>query len=174
MIDAKDWRKALQALSGQPVTSVLTVQCALDWLLPESIAIRDEIDHAIAELALSSRTARIDRIILHNVPAARGVPSAEFSKLNEMHADWSYRLSVVGDLIPLAVRPRVHRLIAEGRPRSVMPVDCIETRINGRWEHPKAASAALMFVRSGATTPLTSYDIARDGPFGDIDPSIYL
>ena len=174
MIDAEAWRKTLKALPGLPVTSVLAVQCSLDWLLPGSVAIRDEIDNAITELALSGRTVRIDRLILHNVPVTGDVSPGDFSKLNEAHADWIYRLSVVGDLIPEAARARVHRLITDGRPHSVKAVDGIETQIQGRWEHPEAVSAALHFVRAGATTPLTSYDIDRDGPFGDADPSVYL
>jgi hypothetical protein len=174
MIDAEAWRKAVKASSGQSVTSVLAVQCALDWLLPESKAIRDEIDQAITELALSGRGLPVNRIILHNVPAIRDLSPGEFSRLNEAHADWTYRLSVVADFIPVASRPRVHRLIVDGGPNTVKPVDGIETQIKGRWEHPEAAAAALHFVQGGGTTPLTSYDIDRDGPFGDADPSVYL
>lgn len=174
MIDVEAWRRAVKALSHQSVTSVLAVQCALDWLLPESIVIRDEIDDAITELALSSRPVRIERLMLHNVPATADVSPSEFSKLSEAHADWIYRLSVVGDCIPVGDRPRVHRLIVEGRSHNVKPVDGIETQGQGRWEHPEAVSAALRFVQNGATTPLTSYDITRDGPFGDTDPSVYL
>ena len=40
MIDTEAWRKALKALSGQPVTSVLAVQCAFDWLRPELTELR--------------------------------------------------------------------------------------------------------------------------------------
>lgn len=174
MIDTAAWQKALKALPGHSVTAVLTVQCALGWLLPESAAIRDEIDNAVTELALSGRAVQIDRIILHNVPAERDAMPGDFSRLNEAHADWVYRLSVVGDLITPAARPRVHRLIAEQAARSVRPVDSIQIQVKGRWEHPWAVSAALRFVQAGATTPLTSYDIARDGPSGDADPSIYL
>jgi hypothetical protein len=172
--DADAWRKALTALSGQPVTAVLTVQCALGWLLPELTELRNEIDDGIAELALSRPGVQVDRIILHSVPAAREVPPGELALLNEAHTDWVYRLSVVGDFITEAARPRVHRLIAGRAARSVDPVDGIEVQVKGRWEHPHAATAALSLVQAGATTPLISYDIERDGPFGDADPSIYL
>ncbi len=174
MIDTDAWRKALKTLSGQPVTSVLAVQCAFDWLLPELTELRNEIDEAITELALSRSAVQIDRIILHSVPATRDVPPSELAKLNEAHTDWIYRLSVAGDFVPVAARPRVHRLIAGRLPRSVTSVDGIEAQVNGRWEHPHAATAILSLIQTGATTPLISYDIERDGPFGDADPSIYL
>ena len=174
MIDAEAWREALKALSGQPVTAVLAVQCALDWLLPELTQLRNETDDAITELALSRPSVPVDRIILHSVPATRDVPPSELARLNEAHTDWIYRLSVVGDFIPAAARPRVHRVIAGRTSRSVGSVDGIETQVNQRWEHPHAVTAILSLIQAGATTPLISYDIERDGPFGDADPSIYL
>jgi hypothetical protein len=174
VIDAAAWRKALRALPGQPVTSVLTVQLALDWLLPELAEIRNETDDAITELALSRPAIDIDRIILHSVPATPDVPPGDLARLNEAHADWTYRLSVAGDFITAAARPRVHRLIAGRVARSVSPVDGIEAQVSGRWESPQEAAAALSLIQAGATTPLISYDIERDGPFGDADPSIYL
>jgi len=70
--------------------------------------------------------------------------------------------------------PRVHRVIAGRTPHSVSPVDGIQAQVNGRWANPQAAAAALSLLQAGATTPLISYDIERDGPFGDADPSIYL
>jgi hypothetical protein len=117
---------------------------------------------------------QVDRVILHSVPATRDVPPGELARLNEAHADWTYRLSVVGDLIPAATRPRIHRLIAARVPRSVSSMDGIEAQVDGRWEHPHAATAILSLIQTDATTPLISYDIQRDGPFGDADPSIYL
>lgn len=164
----------MKALSRPPVTAVLTVQCALDWLLPESAAIRDEVDDALTELALSGRGVAVDRIILHNIPGTSEVSPDLFSRLNEVHADWVYRLSLLGDLVPLAARPRVHRLIIQGGPRSVSPVDGIEAQLKGLWEDPKAVSAALRSVQVGGSTPVTGYDIAWDGPLGDADPSVYL
>ena len=174
MIDADAWRQALKALPGRPVTALLAVQCALDWLHPEQADLRNETDDAITQLALSGAAARIDRIILHSVPATRDVPPGELARLNEAHTDWVYRLSVAGDYIPAATRPRIHRLIAGRLPRSVDFVDGIEAQLKQRWEHPHAATAIQGLLQTGATTPLISYDIERDGPFGDADPSIYL
>jgi len=65
-------------------------------------------------------------------------------------------------------------VIAGRLPHTVSSVDGIEAQVNQRWEHPHAATAILGLIQTGATTPLTSYDIERDGPFGDADPSIYL
>ena len=174
MIDTEAWRQALTALSGPSVAAVLTVQCAFDWLLPELLQMRNETDDAIVELALSGRAVQVDRIILHSVPATRDVAPGELARLNEAHTDWVYRLSVAGDCIPAAARPRVHRVIAGRLPRSVSTVDGIEAQVSGRWEHPHAATAILSLIQTAATTPLISYDIERDGPFGDADPSIYL
>ena len=40
---------------------------------------------------------------------------------------------------------------------------------------PDTAATALAIVHhAGATTPLTSYDIEINGPYGDADPSVYL
>jgi len=161
-------------LSGHSITLVLAVQCDFGWLLPELLEMRNETDDAIAELALSRPAVQVDRVILHSVTATRDVPPGELARLNEAHTDWVYRLSVVGDYIPAAARPRVHRLIAGRLPRSVSSVDGIEAQLAGRWEHPHAATAILSLIQTGATTPLISYDIERDGPFGDADPSIYL
>lgn len=52
-------------------------------------------------------------------------------------------------------------------PLGLMPVQRVVT--------PGAAAATLgVLCRSGATTPLTGYDIDMDWPFGDADPSVYL
>jgi hypothetical protein len=174
VIDAGAWREALAALSRPTVTAVLTVQCDFAWLAPELLELRNEVDDAIAGLALSRPAVRVDRIILHSVPATGDASPGELATLNDAHADWVYRLSVVGDFMPAAARPRVHRVIAGRLPRSVRSVDGIEAQDSGRWEHPHAATVIASLLQAGATTPLTSYDIERDGPFGDADPSIYL
>jgi hypothetical protein len=43
-------------------------------------------------------------------------------------------------------------------------MDSVELRVRGTWSHPDAAAAALAILRqAGATTPLTSYDVATCG-----------
>lgn len=169
------WQRQLASLRDPMLTAVLTVQCSLDWLLPESVTLRDEIDEAITALALANRNVRIDRIVLHNVPAVHNLPSEVTAAQSSAHADWIYRLAAVGDLITATARPRVHRLILEsGRHPNVTLMDGIDLQIRGSWKHPDVAATALNLVRVGATTPLTSDDVGRDGPFGDSDPSVYL
>jgi hypothetical protein len=174
-IEPTPWRDAVATLHDPQLTAVLAAQCDLAWLRPAAAVLRDEIDKTLAALAVTRRSIRIDRIMLHNLPAISDVPPEELAALNAAHADWLYRLAVVGVLLPGATRPRVHRLIVGGSQRSVGVVDGIQLQINGAWLDPDAASAALGIVRrTGATTPLTGYDIDMDGPFGDADPSVYL
>jgi len=174
--DDAPWRDTLAAMADPAVTAVLTVQCAVDWLRPESAPLRDEIDEAITALALARPAVRTDRIVLHNLPAVGEIPAAELDELNRAHADWLYRLALTAVLLPDAARPRVHRLIVRGGQRTVAAtVDGIELQVTGAWAHPDAAQAALAIVhRAGGTTPLTGYDVDLDGPFGDADPSVYL
>ena len=169
------WQEELAKLRDRQVTEVLTVQCGLDWLRPAAAGLRDDIDEALASLATSRRHIRIDRVVLHSLPAVGDLPAEELAELNAAHADWLYRLAVVGALLPEATRPRVHRLIVTGGQRSVGAVDGIELLTSKTWSDPDAAAAAQRLVRqAGATTPLTGYDIDMDGPFGDADPSVYL
>jgi hypothetical protein len=169
------WQEALATLADPGVTAVVAVQCDLDWLRPGSAALRDEIDDALTMLALAGRAARIDRIMLHSLPAVGDVPLDELAELNGAHADWIDQLRVVAVLLPEAIRPRVHRVIVGGGQHSVGLVDSIELQVNGAWAHLDAVEAALAVVRrAGATTPLTGYDVEMDGPFGDADPSVYL
>lgn len=173
LADPAHWRDALAAMRASQVSAILTVQCDLYWLRPRSATLRDDIDEAITELALR-RMVRIDRIMLHSLPAVGDLPPGELQELNATHADWLRRLATVAELLPEGARPRVHRVIVGGRQHTVEAVDGIELQINGTWAHPGAASAALDVVRRGATTPLTGSDINTDGPFGDADPSVYL
>jgi hypothetical protein len=173
--DSPTWRDALSAIADPAVTAILTVQCGLDWLRPPAALLRDEIDEALTALAIARPSTRTDRIVLHSLPAIGDTPAEELARLNRAHADWLYRLALAGVMLPDTARPRVHRLIVGGAQRSVDAVDGIELQVSGTWSHPGAASAALSLVRrTGATTPLTGYDVDLDGPFGDTDPSVYL
>jgi hypothetical protein len=173
--DPAPWQQALARVPDPGVTAVLTVQCDLHWLRRGSAGLRDEIDNALAALAMSGRAVAVDRIMLHNLPSIGDLPPAEVAELNRAHDDWIYRLAVVRALLPDATRPGIHRLIVPGDRPSVVPVDGIELQVNGAWADPDAALAALDIVRrAGATTPVIGYDIDLDGPFGDADPSVYL
>jgi len=173
--DSAAWREALATMLDPAVTAVLTVQCQLDWLRPVAAPLRDEIDEALTALTLRRPLARTDRIILHNLPTITDPHPGQLEELNRAHADWLYRLALVGAMLSDTARPRVHRLIVAGDQRSVEAVDGIELQVKGIWAHPDAALAALRLMRrAGATTPLTGYDIDMDGPFGDTDPSVYL
>lgn len=174
-LEPRPWREAVAGLRDPAVTAVLTVQCGLDWLRTPAAVLRDEIDEALAALALARLDVRIDRLVLHNLRAIADVPPAELAAVNAAHTDWLYRLAAVGAMLPVATRPRVHRLIVGGGQRNLGVVDGIALQVNGTWPDPAAASAALGIVRRiGATTPLTGYDVDMDGPFGDADPSVYL
>jgi len=173
-LDPVPWRDGLAAISDPAVTGVLTVQCGLGWLRPEVFELRDEIDSAIAGAMLVRVDLAVDRIVLHSLPIVGDLVPGEVAALNAAHADWLYRLAAAGALLPQAGRPRVHRLIVRGSQRSVDLVDGIQLRRRGEWGDPDTATAAWDLTRSGATTPLTSYDIDMDGAFGDSDPSVYL
>jgi hypothetical protein len=174
-IDASSWRQALAGVSDPALTAVLIVQCGLDWLRPVSAALRDETDQAVTTLELTRPDMPIDRIILHNMPAITDLPPGELAELNEAHADWLCRLALTAAMLPVAARPRVHRLIVTGSQHSVGLEDGISLRVNGRWIDPDAAAAGLRVLgQAGLTTPLTGYDIDLNGPFGDADPSVYL
>lgn len=175
MTDDSTWTDALAGLHVRDLTAVLTVQCGIRWLQPGSAVLRDEIDDAITTVSLTSRDVRIDRIVLHNLPAIAELPPADLAELNGAHADWLYRLAVTAAITPEPRRPRVHRMIVTGSQRSVEVVDGIALQVSGVWSQPDTAAAALSILRRPAgTTPLTDYDIDLDGPFGDADSSVYL
>jgi len=174
-VDSRLWRDGLAELGDGAVTAVLTVQCGVGWLRAEARGLCDEIDSAIMALVLAREDVAVDRIVLHSVPVLGGVPVGEQEVLNAAHADWLYRLAAAAALLPAARRPRVHRVIIRGSQRSVDLVEGIGLRRDGTWSPPEVAAAAWEVLgRAGAATPLTSYDIDMDGPFGDADPSVYL
>jgi hypothetical protein len=176
-IDPGTWRERLARLAeraGPAVTGVIAVQCAMEWLRPEARELRDEIDTALLSVLLARDDLVVDRIVLHSLPVLDDLPRGEQAALNAAHADWMYRLAATAAFLPAARRPSVHRLIVGGGQRSVDLVDGMELRENGTWSDRGAAANALGALGRGAATPLTSYDIEMDGPFGDSDPSVYL
>ena len=68
-------------MTDPAVTAVMTVQCGLDWLRPGSAALRDAIDETVTELALNHGDVRIDRIVLHSLPAVTDMSPAELAAL---------------------------------------------------------------------------------------------
>jgi hypothetical protein len=74
-------------LHDPQLTAVLAVQCALGWLRPAAAVLRDEIDEALAALAMGRRHVRIDRILLHSLPAIGDVAPEDIAALNAAHAD---------------------------------------------------------------------------------------
>lgn len=174
-IDTAPWREGLAAMADPAVSAVLTIQCAIDWLRPGACELRDEIDAALIAALLARDGLAVDRIVLHSLPVMPGLAPGEQAALNAAHADWLYRLAAVSALLPQSRRPRVHRLIVGGAQRSVDLIDGFHVYKSGALPTPDPAAAAWQIVRrGGAVTPLTSYDIDMDGPFGDADPSIYL
>ena len=174
-IDPESWRRSAASLADPNVTAVLIVQCGLDWLRPGLGGLRDEIDGAVMAALLARENLVIHRIVLHSLPVAEGLAPGELGALIAAHDGWLYHLAVAGALLPAARRPRVHRLIIGGSQRNVDAMDGVELRLNDTWSDPDAAAAALAILNAAdATTPLTSYDIEIDGPYGDADPSVYL
>jgi hypothetical protein len=162
-------------MTDASLTAALIVQCGLDWLRPGLAGLRDEIDEAVMAALLVRENLIIDRIVLHSLPLADDVSPGELTALIAAHDGWLYHLAVAGALLPAARRPRVHRLIIGGSQRNVDAMDGVELRLNDTWSDPDAAAAALAILNAAdATTPLTSYDIEIDGPYGDADPSVYL
>lgn len=173
-IDPVPWRQAAASLADPGVTAALIVQCGLDWLRPPLYGLRDEIDDAVMNSLLAREKLSVDRIVLHSLPMAEDLKPGELAALNAAHLGWLARLGVSGALLPDSGRPRVHRLIVASSQRSVGDMDSVELQINGRWSDPDAAAAVLAMRDGDSTTPLTSYDIEIDGPYGDADPSVYL
>jgi hypothetical protein len=173
-ISSGPWRAGLAALGGPTVSAVLTVQCATDWLRPAARGLRDEIDTALMAALLARGGLLADRVLLHNPPVAPGRPAGEQTALTAAHLDWMYRQAAAAALLPEG-RLRVHRLIIAGGRHSEGVVDGMFWSAGGAWSDPDAAARVWKLVHRGAAaTPLTSYDVDMDGPFGDGDPSVYL
>jgi hypothetical protein len=81
-IEPTPWRNAVATFHDPQLTAVLVVQCDLAWLRPAAAVLRDEIDEALAALTVTRKSIRIDRIVLHNLPAISDVPSQELAALN--------------------------------------------------------------------------------------------
>lgn len=176
-IDVVRWRERLADLAAESVSAAVVVQCDSAWLQPEFRAFRNEVDQAL----LSARLHRgpsltMTRIVLHNLPVGP-VTTARPTAIGQAFEEWHDRLSIA-DVLLSPTTPathRVHRLILRGDESAASVPDMVELLRNGEWtDHQRADLALRTIGGSGATTPLTGYDVNMDGPFGDTDPSVYM
>jgi hypothetical protein len=176
LIDPAVWRERLAELDVQDMSAAVVVQCDQVWLQPAYTALRNEVDQALmaAHLRRGPRLS-ITRIILHNLPNASVAP-ARAAAVDRAFEEWHHRLSAASVLLtPGASAYRIHRLILRGDEASASIPDMVEILRDGEWTDSHRAASALCVVGStGATTPLTGYDVDLDGPFGDADPSVYM
>lgn len=174
VINETAWHEALQLLPRSGFDRLLVVQCSLDWLRPSHQALREEIDEFIVTCCVGGTEVRIDRVVLHNLPTRQGAQDGDLARLTAAHAEWMSRLASTSLLLQYPAL-RIHRLIVDGdKPQAVID-DLFDLHWHGSWLQPHEARAALNLVSAGRrTTPLTTYDVQLDGPFGDADPSVYI
>lgn len=173
-IDASSWRDALPHQSRRGFDRLLIVQCSLEWLRPELLGLREEIDDFVIQLCSRRTDLRVDRLVLHNLPTALGGREGDLDRLNASHAEWMYRLASTSVLLRHPAL-HVHRLIMGGTQTHVDAEDFVDLRWDGSWLNPQRAGQALELLSQGRrTTPLTGYDVDLNGPFGDADPSVYV
>ncbi|MFC7305155.1 hypothetical protein ACFQVC_13100 [Streptomyces monticola] len=176
-VDRDAWRAKLARLHSPDVVHALVVQCALHWLDPAQYAFRNEIDQALMTAQLHrGDTLTVTRVILHNLPAATDTAPRP-PHFEAAFDEWHYRLAASAALLFPTDRPapRIHRLIIRGDQTEPPIPDMVEFLENGHWTDRQRAGLALHIANTtGNTTPLTSYDVDLDGPFGDADPSVHM
>ncbi|MGP2439696.1 hypothetical protein [Streptomyces sp. JW3] len=175
-IDIAVWRARLAALDSPRVSAAVVVQCGQVWLQPAYTAFRNEVDRVLMSAHLRRRAdLTITRVVLHNLPNAPDAP-VRAAAVDRSFEEWQDRLSATIVLLSSGLAThRIHRLILRGDEVAASVPDMVEIRIDGDWTNAHRAQAALHMVGStGATTPLTGYDVNFDGPFGDADPSVYM
>ncbi|MGW4030440.1 hypothetical protein ACWEFL_14125 [Streptomyces sp. NPDC004838] len=161
-------------LQSPHVEAALLVQCALDWLRPDRLRLRNTIDKGIMAAQLRrGGSLRITRVILHNLPSSAATAS-DSQHMQQAFDEWHHRLAAASALLS-GPAPRIHRLILHGDQAESPIPDMVELQENGRWSGQENVSLALHALgTTGTTTPLTSYDVDLDGPFSDGDPSIHM
>ncbi|MEU6158257.1 hypothetical protein [Streptomyces sp. NPDC047130] len=178
-VDPTAWRGRLDRLASPTVTEAVVVQCGTDWLRPEQVAFRNEVDRAVLAAQLARGPAlTVHRVVLQNLPVGRPT-DIDPRAMDDAFDEWNHRLA--SSIALLRTRdhpvPRIHRLIIQGDQAGAPVPDMVEIREAGRWSSPQRAAQALgLFTGadSGNTTPMTSYDVGLDGPFGDADPSVHM
>ncbi|WP_371538093.1 hypothetical protein OG210_20375 [Streptomyces sp. NBC_00466] len=168
------WQDRASRLLSSGVEAAIVVQCELDWLRPERLGLRNEIDEAVLTAQLRRGSSlRITRVILHNLPASTRA-MADADAVAAAFDEWNYRLAATSALLS-APTSQVHRLIIPGDQTSVPVPDMVDLLEDSQWCDPQNADLTLRTVgATGATTPLTSYDVDLQGPFSDGDPSIHM
>ncbi|MBT2493863.1 hypothetical protein J7E96_36300 [Streptomyces sp. ISL-96] len=168
------WRHRIAQLLDPSIEAAVIVQCDLDWLRHRLLGLRNDIDRALMAAQLRrGPSLRITRVVLHNLPATASQMS-DSGALLAAFDEWHYRLAAANALLSGSA-PRVHRLITTS-DQSVAPLaDMVELLENGQWSGPQNVDLALCTIdATGATTPLTNYDVGLEGPFSDGDPSVHM
>lgn len=152
----------------------MIVQCGLDWLRPDRLPLRNDVDETVLTAQLRRGGGlRVTRLVLHNLPVAVSA-DADFAAVAAAFDEWQFRLAASCSLVPPPA-PRIHRLIIRGDRPGAPPADRLELLENGRWTDTARAETVLRLIGApGSTTPLTGYDIDLAGPFSDGDPSVHM
>lgn len=156
------------------VQAVVTVQCGIEWLRPEALALRNTVDEALLTAQIRRGTSlKVDRIVLHNLPISVS-QEADFRSLTASFDEWQFRMAAACSLLSSPV-PAIHRLIIRGnRPEHPLP-DMVVVLEDGQWSDAGQGESALHVIGTpGMTTPLTGYDVNLSGPFSDSDPSVHM
>ncbi|MEV6791648.1 hypothetical protein AB0M87_06550 [Streptomyces sp. NPDC051320] len=173
-MNAMHWPTLMARLLRPSVTHAVVVQCGLDWLRPQHAGLRNDIDQALVAAQLRRGSSlRLTRVVLHNLPAAT-VDAPDADAVMRAFDEWNYRLAATGALLS-GPAPRVHRLIIPGDQAAAPLPDMVDLLEDGQWSDPESTALALSTVETtGATTPLTGYDVDLQGPFSDGDPSVHM
>ncbi|MFI9585081.1 hypothetical protein ACIHCQ_25265 [Streptomyces sp. NPDC052236] len=168
------WRHRIARLLLPGVGAAVVVQCGVDWLRPQRLDLRNEIDEALITAQLRhGASLHITRVILHNIPASTSA-GADADHILRTFDEWHYRLAAASALAS-GPAPQVHRLIIRGDQAEAPLPDMVELQENGRWSSPQNADLALRTIGiTGTTTLLTSYDVDLSGPYSDGDPSVHM
>ncbi|MFI6286568.1 hypothetical protein ACIBCM_17750 [Streptomyces sp. NPDC051018] len=168
------WLERLGRLHHPGVQAALIVQCSPDWLRPERLKLRNDIDETLMSAQLMrGGSLTITRVVLHNLPVS--VASAwDAHAVQQTFDEWNHRLAGACALLA-GPAPRIHRVIIHGDQAGPPVPDMVELQENGHWSGRENADLVLqMLATVGATTPMTGYDVDLDGPFSDGDPSVHM
>lgn len=173
-MNAAHWPSLISRLLRPSVVQAVVVQCGLDWLRSQHTSLRNDIDQALVAAQLQRGSSlRLTRVVLHNLPAA-AVDAPDADSVMRAFEEWNYRLAATGALLS-GPAPRIHRLIIPSDQAAAPLPDMVDLLEDGQWSDPRSTALALRTVETtGATTPLTGYDVDLQGPFSDGDPSVHM